>query len=181
MKELTLERVSKTMAHALRHSPQSYELSTDPEGWVELKALSKALTEHFGAPVTIEMICDVVLVDAKARYMIQAAKIRAVQGHSIPVDLGLKSMKPPKHLFHGTVEEFSSSILQQGLKRGQRQHVHLSETVETALSVGARRGEPVLLTVTAEAAHAQGVEFFQAENGVWLTEFVPAEFVGLTV
>ena len=58
-----------------------------------------------------------------------------------------------------------------------RHHVHLSADPKTATSVGGRHGKPVILTVDAARMHAQGHPFFQAENGVWLTERVPPEFL----
>ena len=68
--------------------------------------------------------------------------IRANQGHSVEVDLGLVPVEPPEPLFHGTVERFLDSIRAQGLVRGKRQHVHLSADRETAARVGQRRGRP---------------------------------------
>ncbi|KVH07687.1 RNA 2'-phosphotransferase [Burkholderia sp. BCCIQ04A] len=49
----------------------------------------------------------------------------------------------------------------------------------TALAVGARYGVPVILEVHARRMHRQGHAFFVAENGVWLTDAVPAEYLEL--
>ena len=46
-------------------------------------------------------------------------------------------------------------------------------TPATATQVGARREAPVILTVDAAAMHAVGHAFYQAANGVWLTDHVP--------
>ena len=54
--------------------------------------------------------------------------IRANQGHSVEVDLQLEEREPPETLYHGTVERFLPSILEEGLIRGKRHHVHLSRT-----------------------------------------------------
>jgi putative RNA 2'-phosphotransferase len=62
--------------------------------------------------------------------------IRANQGHSIDVDLQLDEREPPETLYHGTVERFLASILEKGLVRGKRHHVHLSQEVDTARKVG---------------------------------------------
>ena len=75
--------------------------------------------------------------------------IRANQGHSVDVDPQLEEREPPEVLYHGTVERFLSSILEAGLVRGKRHHVHLSKDVETARKVGSRRGKPVILAVDA--------------------------------
>jgi putative RNA 2'-phosphotransferase len=84
---------------------------------------------------------------------------------------------PPERLYHGTATRFLESIRAQGLVAGSRHHVHLSPDVETATTVGRRHGKPVVLTVTAGAMHAQGFIFHRADNGVWLTASVPANFL----
>ena len=85
--------------------------------------------------------------------------------------------QPPDVLYHGTVERFLASIMAEGLKKGKRHHVHLSEDVETARRVGARRGKPVILQVDAGKMHSRGFTFFVSANGVWLTDSVPAVFL----
>ena len=47
----------------------------------------------------------------------------------------------------------------------------------TATQVGARREAPVILTVDAAAMHAAGHAFYQAANGVWLTDHVPPGYL----
>ena len=55
-------------------------------------------------------------------------RIRARQGHSIHVDVELEEKLPPDILYHGTGERFVNSILDQGINKGNRLYVHLSET-----------------------------------------------------
>ena len=93
------------------------------------------------------------------------------------MDLQLDEKQPPDILYHGTVERFLASIMAEGLKKGKRHHVHLSNDMETARKVGARRGKPVILQVDARKMHGQGFKFFLSVNGVWLTDSVPAEFL----
>ena len=100
-------------------------------------------------------------------------RIRAAQGHSVEVDLGLEVASAPETLWHGTVERFLDSIMSEGLKPSGRTHVHLSDSLSTARSVGSRRGKPVILTVAAAALQRDGHEFFLSSNGVWLTAHVP--------
>ncbi|SOS37895.1 hypothetical protein PSCFBP2116_04730 [Pseudomonas syringae] len=42
----------------------------------------------------------------------------------------------------------------------------------TAMSVGKRYGQPVLLAVDAKGMFEAGVRFFQADNGIWLVKAV---------
>ena len=96
-------------------------------------------------------------------------RIRANQGHSVAVDLGLTPEPPPSILYHGTVERFVTSIMETGLEKRARQHVHLSPDVDTANRVGSRRGKPVILEIAAADMHSAGFLFFRSANGVWLT------------
>ena len=107
-------------------------------------------------------------------------RIRASQGHSVPVDLGLAPAVPPDRLFHGTSETVLPAIRAEGLHRGRRHHVHLSPDVETARRVGARRTGPVvILTVDAAAMAANGYPFYRSANGVWLTDTVPPAYLAV--
>src|SRR5262249_33951917 len=106
-------------------------------------------------------------------------KIRANQGHSVQVELGLESPVPPDVLYHGTVERALPGIRQLGLVKGQRHHVHLSADIETAKKVGGRRGRPVVLAINAKDRVTAGHSFFRSANGVWLVDAVPAKFIEL--
>ncbi len=82
-------------------------------------------------------------------------------------------------LFHGTVPRFLAAIRAEGLRPMARHAVHLSADRETAARVGARRGRAVVLTATAGRMHEQGHVFHGSENGVWLTDAVPARHLVL--
>lgn len=102
-----------------------------------------------------------------------AAWIRASQGHSVEVDLGLLPVEPPAVLFHGTASTTLPIVLREGLKPMSRRDVHLSADVETAVRVGTRHGRPVVLAVDAAGLAATGHVFRVSANGVWLTDLVP--------
>lgn len=170
-------KVSRTIAHALRHKPEQYNLVLSNSGWVEISALSAALTVHFNSPVSEEQIIEIAKTDSKQRYTVEGTKIRAAQGHSFPVELGMKPVVPPKILFHGTTISTVPLIKENGLLSMSRQFVHLSEFSETAEQVGSRHGEPVILRINSEEAHKAGIVFFQSANNVWLVESLPAEFI----
>ena len=175
----TLERTSKLLALVLRHAPQEIGLELDHEGWARIDVLLACAATH-GRQISDALLREVVAGSAKQRYAISAdgLSIRANQGHSIKtVDLGLVAVVPPALLYHGTATRFVNAIQDGGLLPGSRQHVHLSSLYETAVSVGARHGKPVVLTVRAAAFHAEGGVFFQSDNGVWLTAAVPVAFI----
>jgi putative RNA 2'-phosphotransferase len=174
----TLTRASKFISLVLRHKPEAHGLQLDAHGWARIDDLIAAAARA-GIPLTRQMIDQVVAENDKQRFAISAdgSAIRARQGHSIQVDLGLAPVAPPDLLFHGTADRAIPAIREQGLQRRSRQHVHLSATIETAVSVGARHGRPVVITVQAGRMHADGHHFYQAENGVWLADEVPIAYL----
>jgi putative RNA 2'-phosphotransferase len=105
--------------------------------------------------------------------------IRASQGHSVEVDLGLPPVDPPEVLYHGTDAANLPSIGVEGLRRGARHHVHLSADVATATAVGRRRrpASVAILAVAAADMAAAGHTFYRSANGVWLTDSVPPSFI----
>jgi putative RNA 2'-phosphotransferase len=173
-----LVRISKFLAKHLRHAPGAIGLTLDAEGWAGVDELLAASARH-GFAIAYDDLIAVVETNDKRRYAFDAAgeRIRAVQGHSVAVDLGLEPREPPETLYHGTVERFLASISERGLVPGTRRHVHLSADVETARKVGARRGRPVVLEVAAGRMHRDGLAFFRSENGVWLADAVPPVYL----
>lgn len=171
-------RTSKFLSLVLRHQPEKIGLTLDREGWVPVSRLLEALEAH-GRRVTPDELREVVRANDKQRFSFSAdgLNIRASQGHSVQVELGYEPSEPPATLYHGTAERFLPSIRQQGLLKGGRHHVHLSEQEATAVAVGRRYGRPILLTVASGAMHADGHPFFRSANGVWLTEHVPARYI----
>ena len=171
-------RVSKRLSLVLRHRPDSIGLTLDDAGWVGVDALLAALARH-GLPLSRPELDAVVAGNDKQRFAFDATgtRIRASQGHSVPVALGYSSQMPPAALFHGTVERFLPAILTEGLRPGGRHAVHLSPDVATARTVGGRRGKPVILRVDAAAMVADGIAFTRSANGVWLTDAVPARYL----
>lgn len=158
----------------LRHDPDSVGLTLDAAGWVRVDDLLQALRTA-DVDVSRADLEEVVRTSDKQRFAFDGngTRIRAQQGHSVPVDLGLEAHDPPAVLWHGTVQRFLGAILAEGLTPRQRHHVHLSPDVATARAVGARRGAPVLLRVDAAAMAADGHVFRRSGNGVWLVDAVP--------
>ena len=173
-----LVKYSRFLSLILRHQPETAGITLDPQGWADVSALIAGM-QAAGTPMTAELLDEIVRTDEKMRYSYNAdrTKIRANQGHSIHVELGLVPVQPPEILWHGTASRFLDSILTEGLKPMSRQYVHLSPDEETARKVGQRHGKPVILRVNAGEMFRAGMQFFRAENGVWLTYLVPPEFL----
>jgi putative RNA 2'-phosphotransferase len=173
MNEKETIRISKRLALHLRHDPAAAGLTLSPDGWVDVGTLLRALK------ITREQLDEVVETNNKRRFAFDetGTRIRASQGHSIAVDLGLADAAPPDLLYHGTVAKFLDAIFREGLRPMKRHAVHLSPTLDTARTVGARRGKPVVLRVDAAGMAAAGHAFQVSANGVWLTASVPPEYL----
>lgn len=173
-----LVRTSKFLSLVLRHKPETIGLELDGNGWADVDELL-ALSGENGRSISMDLLLRVVRESDKQRFGFNAdeSKIRANQGHSVSIDLGLAPEDPPKELFHGTATRFVASIREKGILRGNRQHVHLSSDRRTATKVGQRHGEPVVLVVDAGGMSKAGYLFYLSENGVWLSNEIPAAFV----
>ncbi|MFR9794521.1 RNA 2'-phosphotransferase [Streptomyces sp. MS06] len=176
MDDRRVVKVSKYLSRHLRHRPDRIGLTPDAAGWVEIDVLLAAAAAH-GFPLTREELDLVVALNDKQRFAVEGDRIRASQGHSIDVDLGLPPATPPPYLYHGTVARNLDAIRAEGLRPMGRHDVHLSADRETAARVGARRGRPVVLAVDAGALHRDGHVFHVSANGVWLTRAVPARYL----
>jgi putative RNA 2'-phosphotransferase len=173
-----LVRISNFLSLVLRHKPETIGLSLDRRGWARVDELIAA-TNRAGVPLDQALLRQVVEQNDKQRFAFSddGLRIRASQGHSLPVDLGLEPLAPPQFLYHGTATRFLNSIRRHGLIPRGRVHVHLSPDEPTALRVGKRHGKPVVLTVQAGRMHRDGFKFYRSANRVWLTQKVPVEYL----
>ncbi|WP_457337012.1 RNA 2'-phosphotransferase [Rhizobacter sp. P5_C2] len=171
-------QLSKFLSFVLRHKPTAIGLVLDPQGWVGIDELIEK-GNAAGTEFDRQDLLLVVDTSDKKRFSVSpdGLRVRAAQGHSVAVELGLSPQVPPPVLYHGTATRFVESILSEGLKPQERQHVHLSADEATAQRVGQRHGSPLVLKVDALRMQAEGFKFFMADNGVWLTDQVPADFL----
>lgn len=166
---------SKYLSLLLRHKPEIANLILDKEGWCDVKELLSNID------ISFEELELIVNENDKKRFAFNSdkTKIRASQGHSITkIDLNLKPITPPSILYHGTKIEFIKNILKEGLKSMNRNHVHLSADIETAIKVASRRkGENIILEINSAWMRAENYRFYLSDNGVWLTSKVPSKFI----
>ena len=177
MTEERKKSLGKYISLILRHKPETIGITLDEHGWASVKELLDGISRT--RSITFEELDEIVRTNDKRRYSFNddKTKIRANQGHSVNVDVELKELSPPDFLYHGTASKSVASIFKQGLLPGSRLYVHLSSDKETALKVGSRHGKPVVFLVDSRRMSADGIPFFKSENGVWLTKFVPVEYL----
>ena len=171
------KRISKFLSLVLRHQPETLGVTLDENGWTDVGTLLEKLDQK-GYAIDLDQLRYVVETNNKKRFAFNddETQIRANQGHSVEVDLGYVEKVPPLFLYHGTATRFLEAIKANGLKKMNRHHVHLSADKQTAINVGSRHGKPVVLVVRAGDMAAAGYAFYQSDNGVWLTDNVPAAY-----
>ena len=171
------KKLGQYLSLILRHKPEVIGIQLDEHGWAKVDELIAGIrkTQFMDQTLLEKLVAE----DEKGRYAFSDDKtlIRANQGHSIPVDVGLKEVQPPEVLWHGTGEKYVASIDREGLISKSRLYVHLSADFQTALKVGSRHGKPVVYAVDARRMHEEGYVFFLSVNGVWLTQRVPMAYL----
>ncbi|WUH94176.1 RNA 2'-phosphotransferase [Streptomyces sp. NBC_00433] len=178
MDEKRTVKASKFLSLVLRHDPGRIGVALDEAGWAGVDELLAACAAH-GRRLSRAELDHVVATNNKRRFAFSddGRRIRASQGHTVEVDLGLAAAAPPDVLFHGTATKTLPLILRDGLLPMARQDVHLSADRETAVRVGQRHGRPVVLAVDAAGLAAGGQVFRVSANGVWLTGPVAPEWL----
>jgi putative RNA 2'-phosphotransferase len=173
-------KISKYLSYHLRHAPEKLGLKMEVGGWVKIDELLQA-SHKDQFPLTLAQLKEVVATNEKQRFSLDetGTKIRANQGHSIKVDLQLNPVIPPDLLYHGTYAQVIPSILEKGLQKMSRHHVHLSCDVVTAQKVGQRRGKPVIFEINAQKMSEDGFIFYCSDNQVWLVDHVPSFYLKL--
>ena len=179
MNNKSMEKTGKYISLILRHKPETIGITLDEHGWADVRELIDGINQSEGHTLDMEILEEIVRTDEKQRYSFNEDKtrIRANQGHSIPVDADLTDTEPPETLYHGTGEKSVPSIEKQGLRPMSRLYVHLSKDAATARTVGSRHGKPVVYIVLAGEMHRDGYPFFLSANGVWLTREVPVRYL----
>ena len=171
---MTKTKLSRRISYMLRHDPDSI----DENGWADVSYIVGRMREMLSS-FDEKLLEEIVAEDEKGRYSYNEdrTKIRANQGHSIPVDVELEVRVPPEILWHGTGEKYVPAILTEGLRKKKRLYVHLSGDYRTAVAVGSRHGKPVVFQVDAASMYQDGYLFYQSANHVWLTDAVPPQYL----
>ena len=168
-----MNNISRKLAFLLRHSQDPLYVDLNG-GWAQVSAITKALN------ISRAQLDEIVAKDEKGRYMYDTHKqrIRACQGHSIPgIIVDMEQPEPPQYLYHGTATRFLDVIMKEGLKPMSRQWVHLSKDYETAVNVGTRHGNPIVLRFNAQQLVTDGHKLYRSLNGVWQVKYVPAQYL----
>lgn len=171
-----IERITRSLAFMLRHQPETFDLELDPFGFADIDDVVHALNERLGEPVEEEDVREAVSSGDRPRYEIQGERIRALYGHSIPVEPG-PSSKPPEYLFVAVPEHELERARRFGLRGGRRRFLHLALSKEDAAESGRRSSRDyTVLVIHALDAWEEGISFYD-RVALWLAEEVPTHLI----
>jgi 2'-phosphotransferase len=163
----------------LRHQAVKMGLRIGSDGRVSLQEL---LNHQSFRAYTLVDIMKVVEDNNKQRFLVAEVdgvlSIRAAQGHTMEhiedSELLVEITDPSEYpvCVHGTYRACLDSILNNGLNRMKRNHIHMAVGIPEDDSVisGMRASCQVVIYVNMERAMAAGIRFFKSSNGVILTK-----------
>jgi len=174
------ERLGKTLAGALRHFPEKFDLTMDPKGWVDVRQFVNAGRSRQRRFKWLRPYHIVALIttDPKGRYQYKDGYIRATYGHTIDVDLDLPTDDIPEVIYYPATEEEKDLLLETGLRPSGRIFVHMSATLESAGEAGkVRTPRPVVFEIDVPSAIESGVVIMHAAPNIYITKELPADFL----
>lgn len=163
---------SRVLAYILRHDMKS---PIKPGGWLAVDYLISQ--KGFSYEELVHIVCN----DEKMRFEFNDGHtlIRALYGHSLPVDLGIECKVPPKLLYHGTSTNAPVDILDSGLLPMSRNFVHLSDDEHLAIEVGRRHGVPLIVDINTVGMVDAGYHFYNPVGHTWLVSKVPSQYLSI--
>lgn len=181
-----IDALGRLLTRILRHMASELNLNMRSDGYVKVNDLLKLNLKTFAnIPLrshTIDEIREAVRKDNKQRFSLLEENgellIRANQGHTITEvesERLLKAILSADEIpvcVHGTYRKNLESILESGLKRMKRLHVHFScgLPMDGEVISGMRRDVNVLIFLDVRKALEEGMKLYISDNKVILTE-----------
>lgn len=173
--------LSKRLSWLLRHGAIKEQLSMMSDGFVPV---SEVLNHRiFKEKLSVDGLKRLVKNNDKQRFTLCTSAdgellIRANQGHSIQAvtDLELTRINgkvdvPGGFVVHGTYEHCWPSIVNQGLSRMSRVHIHFCayEPDDKRIISGLRKSAQIYIYIDVDKAIKDGIPFFKSANDVILS------------
>ncbi|XP_066377540.1 uncharacterized protein [Miscanthus floridulus] len=181
-----IDALGRLLTRVLRHMAAELRLDMRTDGYVRVRDLLKLNLQTFAkVPLkshTVDEIREAVRRDNKQRFSLLEEDgellIRANQGHTVTTVTSeslLKSILSPDEVsvcVHGTYRKNLDSILQSGLKRMARLHVHFSSglPLDGGVISGIRQNVNILIHLDVSRALKDGMKLYISDNKVILTE-----------
>ncbi|KAK4800776.1 hypothetical protein SAY86_021263 [Trapa natans] len=181
-----IDALGRLLTRILRHMAAELNLNMRSDGYVKVQELLQLNIKTFAnVPLrghTVDDVKEAVRKDNKQRFSLleegDELLIRANQGHTVKIVETESLLKPiisadeVTVCVHGTYKKNLKSILENGLNRMQRLHVHFSRGLPTDGEVisGMRRDINVIIFLDVRKALEDGMKLYVSDNQVILTE-----------
>lgn len=177
-------KLSKSLSYILRHGAQKEGIHMRADGYCRVADI---LNHHSCKRHNVEDVVSVVDNNDKKRFellqdTVEGLLIRAVQGHTIKEiddELLLEEITDPAGLpccVHGTYARNLPAIMQTGLSRMQRNHIHFTTEIPSEVAVGERKvisgmrkSVDTIIRIDVALAMADSIQFYRSKNGVILS------------
>jgi putative RNA 2'-phosphotransferase len=169
------KQLVKFIDYILSRRPDEFGLVLDPEGFVKIKELLKAVNEEDGYRyVRRAHLNEIMLTVPNHCFEISGNLIRSQKRDQLPQPD--YAMNPPKLLYTCVRQKAYPHVHGKGIRPTGYSRVVLSSTPEMAQRIGKRFDPaPALLTVQVQSSMDRGVVFFQSGEHLFLSDFIPAE------
>ena len=186
-----LFRISKTLVYIRRHGSEQSGLEPDAQGFFRFSALydlNETLQKiHAGESgvMTLAESKDGDKCRLDAHWEDALLYVRTFQGHirssvvQVESDPSNKLLESPCYMIHGTNPKAISGILRHGLKKMNRNAIHLvPEKLNARQGLYIQRSKtPFAVLADAGAASREGIKFYETENSITLRDGGPAEVI----
>lgn len=168
-------QLAKFLSYILERKPDEFGLVPDPDGYIKMKELLKAVCEEEGWRYVRRAAIDEILVTLpNPPFEISDNRIRAKNREQLPKRAPAKDF--PKLLYTCVRRKAHEFVVDKGIFPQGHPHVVLSSDRDMAERMGKRADQsPILLTVQTRKSIDQGVLFYQAGETLYLADFIPAE------
>ena len=168
---------AKFLSYVLGNAPECIGLVLDEQGWASIDELL-AKCAALGNSIERATLGEIAQMGGRRRFALSedGLRIRIARGGPSD-DPATVAEQPPELLYFGTAVRFAGTIRAEGLRPGRRRHVHLLADAGAARTIGQRYGKPVVLQIAAGEMHLGGYAFYRSDAGIWLTHFVPPQFL----
>lgn len=177
---LDLNRLSRRLTKLLRHDADRVKLPVRGDGFALLDDIWR-FGKFDPQVLTRDAVLAIVQADGKTRFAVlvddeDRVWLRANQGHTIQQvsrDECLTRVTSAEHYpvcIHGTtLRAWEEHIRTEGLCRMKRNEIHFAKGEFGQVASGFRKTSEVLVYVDLDKCLAEGIPFYESENGVLLS------------